>query len=289
MALKTIMLRYLLMPLVAMVLAGLGAFIARKNKLLSNKQLIVFSLLSSLAMAVPGVLGLAGDDFFPWYYLAAQFIFLGLGIGFLPIYIHYVDQHTKTYRVLLQIIVELVVLTLGAYFFSMMYNICNRTRDGLLAASSVLSFPIPLIFYWTYNAFIRIPPEIYTVWQYQRGAGEIGVDGVDFDRLMILEIECFCHPGDGQRMRVKAKAPPDMKFGQWFKKFIDDYNRKFPERPIAYLNNGEMSYGWIFYCKRSLFHWRRLVDPELTILENRIQEHVTIVSKRVIGHSEEAF
>ncbi|WP_262714336.1 TssN family type VI secretion system protein [Mucilaginibacter metallidurans] len=72
-----------------------------------------------------------------------------------------------------------------------------------------------------------------------------------------------------------------MNFGQWFQKFIDDYNLKFPKSTVQYKLNNNESYKWIFYIKPSFFKQRHFIDPDLNITENRITESVTIFAKRV--------
>lgn len=48
---------YLLMPLLTIIFGVVAYFIARKNKLLNNKRLIVYLLLSGIVLALPGLAG----------------------------------------------------------------------------------------------------------------------------------------------------------------------------------------------------------------------------------------
>jgi len=150
----------------------------------------------------------------------------------------------------------------------------------------MLPFIVPFIFYRVYVAYINIPHEIYKIWKYPVGAIEADLDGMDFSKLMVLELEFSKEPSDMDRMRVKAKAPTSLTFGDWFHKFLEDYNYKFPGSPVSYSDaNGEVQ-GWIFYIKPSFFRRRRYIDPDLSILTNKIMEQHTIVSKRVIERTE---
>lgn len=278
------------MPLFALTLGSLMVVVKKKNELLSNRKLILFVLLYSLVMAVPGFFGLLQSSFTPWYYMIAQVIYLLLGVAFVHFYDNHIQKDVQKYKVLLQLSVMLVIVVLGGYLFAVLYNLFNEAKNGYIGATSLLSFFLPLVFYWTYAAFIAIPFEIYKVWQYPKGdVDEISFDGLDFNKLMVLELEFSRQPDDTDRLRVKAKAPADITFGDWFRKFIDDYNYKFPNSTIAYTKDDGDMHGWVFYCKRSFFHRRRLLDPGLTIAQNKIEEHVTITSKRVIEHREEYF
>lgn len=288
--LKTIFLQYLLMPVVAVVSGAVMLVLKRKNQLLSNKKLIIFVLLYSLIMAIPGLFGLSGGNFAPWNYMAAQGIYLLLGVAFVHFYDVYFKREVQHYKILLQLMVMLFIVLLGGYLFALLYNLLNGSRNGYIGMTSLLSFFLPLIFYWTYSAFIAIPFEIYKVWEYPTGmVEEINFDGLDFNKLMVLELEFSRQPDDVDRLRVKAKAPANITFGEWFRKFIDDYNYKFPNQTIVFEKDDGNMHSWVFYSKRSFFHRRRLLDPDQTIEQNRIREHITIISKRVIEHEEEYF
>lgn len=282
-----IFLQYILLPLIALLLAALMSVVAKVNPLINNKQLIIFILVNAFVVGLPGLLGITGNDFSPWYYLVAQLIYLFVGIGFMKAYNRYFHEKIKMYKTLFQVLVLSIVMVLGGFVFALVFNWLSNIRNGYVAASCILTMPISLIFYWTYIAFIDIPFDIYNVWQYPMGSAEINFDGLDFNKLMVLELEFGKRPDDLDRIKVKAKAPADMPFGEWFKKFIDDYNYKFPNQSIIYTDKQGEPHGWIFYVKKSFFHKKRLLDPHLSIEKNRIREHITIISKRVIEHKEE--
>ena len=128
--------------------------------------------------------------------------------------------------------------------------------------------------------YMEIPLEIYKVWKYSINYDLSFFDKMDYDKLLVMEVEIFKNVKDYAPAKVKAKAPEAMAFGIWFNKFISDYNMKFPKSPIDMLDEKEL-YGWIFYVKRSFFHKRRYIDYELSLTENRIKEKFTIVAKRV--------
>jgi hypothetical protein len=287
---KTVFLQYLLMPLFAIIAGSFMVVMKKKNQLLGNRKLIVFLLLYSLLMAIPGFFGFLENSFTPWYYMATQIIYLLMGIAFVHFYDHYIKKDITQYKALFQLSVMLVIVLLGGYLFAVVYNLFNQAKNGYIAVTSMLTFFLPLVFYWTYAAFIAIPFEIYKVWEYPKGmVDEISFDGQDFNKLMVLELEFSRQPDDVDRLRVKAKAPADIPFGEWFRKFIDDYNYKFPNSTIVYRKDDGNMHGWVFYSKPSFFHRRRLLDPEQTISQNNIREHITITSKRVIERQEEYF
>ena len=286
---KTIFLQYLLMPVMVVIMSFVMRFLSKKNKLLANRQLIFFVLLSALIMAVPGLFGFIDSTFAPWLYLVSMAYYLIMGILFVQAYDHFIGKNVQRYKILVQVTVMITIVLLGAYLFAVIYNLLHRDQVGYIASTCLLIFFLPTIFYWTYISFINIPFEIYKVWEYPRNSQEISFDGLDFNRLMVLELEFSKRPEAEDRLRVKAKAPGNIKLGDWFRKFIDDYNYKFPNSTIEYIRPDGSMHSWVFYYKRSFFHRRRLLDPDLTILENQIKEHIKITSKRVISNFEEKF
>ncbi|MGY0037479.1 TssN family type VI secretion system protein [Pedobacter sp. NJ-S-72] len=107
------------------------------------------------------------------------------------------------------------------------------------------------------------------------------MDHLDFDRMLVLELELYKNTDDPEPLRVKAKAPENIIFGNWFYKFIEDYNLKFPKSPVKYISEDNESFKWIFFIKTSFFRKNIFIDPDHDILTNRITEKVTIYAKRV--------
>lgn len=107
------------------------------------------------------------------------------------------------------------------------------------------------------------------------------MDHLDFDRMLVLELELYKNTADAEPLKVKVKAPENMMFGNWFYKFIEDYNLKFPKAPVQYAGDDYETYKWIFFIKRSFFKKNIFIDPDLDILNNHITEKVTIYAKRV--------
>ena len=275
-------LEYLLLPILALLWAvGLG-LINQNKGLLSLRQILLVVGLFVLPMALAGLAGLMEIAFLPWYYLGWQAAFLVLG-GF---YVRQLDHLLHEDRHAQALFVHLltgVILLLGGYLFSLLFNYLSTLHYGLWAATCVLPFYVPLLFVRAFEALVGIPNEIRKIWHYPRHAAEVELNDVDPYRLMILAVELRKRPGSGEiPVKVKARTPADLPFGVWFQRFIDDYNYKFPDEPIQTTNAGAEEYGWLFYCVRpSLFSLRRYIDTDLTIAHNKLTERDLIVAKRV--------
>lgn len=71
--------RYLLLPLIAVVSATILVVVNKKNKFINNKKLITAILVMGLVLAIPGLLGLLGLDYMPWGYILSMLYFIGTG------------------------------------------------------------------------------------------------------------------------------------------------------------------------------------------------------------------
>ncbi|RFZ92266.1 hypothetical protein D0C36_12560 [Mucilaginibacter conchicola] len=276
---KSFFIRYLLFPLVVVISTAVMTILNKKNKLLNNKKLIVIILLTGIVLGLPGLLGFLDLQFMPWGYIFCQFYYLVIGTLFVWQAGVYYEQMLLEKRVFF-FVCCLISCILGVFLFKLGFNWLNNLGYGVWASSSVFVFLVPVVFWWAYVAFLNIPMEIYKVWQYPRVAEDISMEHLDFNKLLVLEVNLYKHTADEEPLKVKAKAPRNMNFGLWFQKFIDDYNLKFPESKIEHLYNNE-SYKWIFYIKPSFFKQRQFIDPDLDIEQNKITEKFPIFAKRV--------
>ncbi len=75
----TLFTTYLIYPILAFVLIGVAALIGKKNNLLRNKRLVVYTLLSILLFTAPALLGFLNYDFMPYVYLILACAYFILG------------------------------------------------------------------------------------------------------------------------------------------------------------------------------------------------------------------
>ncbi|WP_462267403.1 TssN family type VI secretion system protein [Mucilaginibacter sp.] len=277
---KSFFIRYLLFPVMFAIGTTVMSIINKKNKVLANTRLIVIMLLTAIALGIPGLLGFLDLQFMPWGYLGCQFIYLCLGIVYVWLAGVYYEEELLNRRWFF-FICTLLACLLGVYLFKLGFNWLNNLGYGLWAATSVVAFLVPVLFWWAYIAFLNIPMEIYKIWQYPVVPADISMEHLDFNHLLVLELDLYKNTHDPEPLKVKAKAPRNMNFGVWFQKFIDDYNLKFPNSTVQYKLDDGVSYRWIFYIKPSFFKQRQFIDPDLNIEENHITEKYTIYAKRV--------
>ncbi|WP_460960176.1 TssN family type VI secretion system protein [Spirosoma litoris] len=278
---------YILIVLLTAGLCITTVWLNRKYELMTNKRLILIALISSFVLGIAGLFGLNGLQFIPVYYIVVQVFSLLCGIFFLNRMINDMGPAFST-RPAFVVLLTGSIAGLGIVLFTPAFNYLSSLRYGLLqydlwASTSLLPFLLPVLFAYTFNALVNVPNEIYKLWYYPRHAEEVAMEGVDYYRLMLLEVQIYKDPNrKDPPIKVKARTSGDVPFGMWFQKFVDDYNHKFPNDPIQTFDDTAHEYGWLFYSlKPSLFRLRSYIDFEQTIAQNNLRENYLIVAKRV--------
>lgn len=191
--------------------------------------------------------------------------------------------------ILFETILSITCILFGGFLFTLIFKLMSKDLGNeYMAATSLVIFIVPLIFYYCYVQFISIPFDIYKTWRFDPDQKPHNFQGVDFDKLMVLNVELSKNSEDQQRFIVKAKTlATGITFGDWFYRVVDDYNHKNPNATIKLMDSGNEPYYWIFYIKRSFFSIRKYIDFEQDITTNNITENQTVICKRVIRHQEE--
>ncbi|WP_326983670.1 TssN family type VI secretion system protein [Chryseobacterium sp. MYb264] len=288
---KGIFFRYILMPLFAVIMMVILGVIRRNKPAIKIKTIIIYFLLCSLCLAIPGIFGFAGNLFNPYWYLISQIIYLILGIIHVNLLHRFFRKHidSQAMSILFESILSITCIAFGGYLFYLIFEWMSRGMGNpLMAATSLIIFLVPMFFYYCYIQFISIPFDIYKTWRYSPDQKLPDFEGADFDRLMVLNVELSKNLEDSNRFRIKAKTlPTGITFGDWFYRVVDDYNHKNPNSVIHLSDQEKEPYYWIFYTKKSFFSFRKYIDFDQDISTNSISENEVVICKRVIRHEEE--
>lgn len=267
---------YLLMPILALIMVAIVWGVSKKNRLLGNKQFIFYVLFSAIILALPALLGFFDYWFMPYFYIGLQLLYLVLG----ALNIRYMDSKKMSeYPYVFQFLLITTVMVLGMALFSVVFNLCNELGYGIMASTCLLTFLFFSLYRQMYRAYIAIPVEIYKVWYYSE-INQAEESKLDLNNLMVVDIHLFKDKDDTDILHITAKTSENMQFGEWFKIFLKDYNKKSSLSPICYMDE-DFPYGWIFYMKTSFFMRRKYIDADLSFKENGIKAHAIIIAHRV--------
>jgi len=249
-----------------------------------NKKIIFISLIFILLMSTFGFIGIFNIDYESslWLFFLLQLVFLTCGS------IYYYLFSKKTFGlfnkpIISEISLILICMGLSYILFALLFNYFAKYTLGFYYANSIITFLIPYLFMLTFDFMASIPPEIYKIWYYPLDAEEPDFDKLDLKNIYLINLEFSKSPDDLTKKNYMAKAPVQMLFGDWYRSFINNYNYKFEEEPILFLDENNQPHGWMFFTKpKSFLHSKRFIDPDLTIGANKINEKTIIVAKRVV-------
>lgn len=269
--------KYLLFPVIVLILGLLSVVIAKKNKLLSDRKSMITVLVTSLSYSLFGLSGFFGIAFVPYIYLFIQFIFLLIGFANQRILRHFIPQ-LKSNGVILVVVLQFLMSWAA---FAVIFNITNELQYGFWAGTCLLPLLFYPLFVVTYQCYLSIPAEIYKIRVYdERETFEPPHAELDISQVMVVGINVPKFVGDEDESIVNSKALKTFVLGEWFGMIIDDYNKQHLDNQVE-LFDRDGSYGWIFYTERSILKSRRYLDPDLTFEANGLVGNCMVVARRV--------
>lgn len=267
------------------VLALVGFFISTKKSAalgkLSNKKAILFYLSFGIVLSAGGLIGMSpmASRSMVWFMLL-QLAYAGLGFLAAWLFRRYAPEEAGRSKGEI-IFFVLANALLGMMGFTLVFHYFDPSGIAAWFSFCIIPFLLPAFISVSFALFREIPQDIHKVWYFPLDADEVDYDHVDTSVIYMLELEYSKSINDPRLTNTKLRAPVSMKFGDWFRSFIESYNYKHEEDPIQYSYSGEEPHGWIFYVKPSMLGSARFIDPDQTIAENKISEKNVIQAKRV--------
>ncbi|MBL0104985.1 MAG: hypothetical protein IPP51_15215 [Bacteroidetes bacterium] len=249
------------------------------------KRFIWYFLITSLLVALPSLILLGGYENASVNYVI--FIVFALITGFFHVF--FINEKLKWGD--RSVLAKKISFTAGVMFCSMLlfYLLCRflilKNVEGYseLYISALLAFIIPFFVVASFDKAMNIQPRKYKLWFFNDNINAQDPDLIDFSNSYLLSFEFPKKYNDTIISNFKFKAPVDMHFGELFYNYIKEYNDAHRENPIEYQDALSDSYGWLFSIKkRAWWQKERILDPHLTIRQNKILEHDVILPKRFI-------
>jgi hypothetical protein len=251
------------------------------NVYAKSKRTFFTLLLFGFVIALPSLIGMMDSVIFTtWWFILLQVVYLGLGIGFNHLISKGFYGHLKQ-PWLSNLALLVANASIGYIGFTLAFDYFNGDEIGHLYGMSILLFLLPYLLMQAFEMMLAIPTAIHKVWYYPVNEEEPDFDNIDLSKIFFIELEFTKSPSESESGNYKARAPLDMLFKDWFRSFINNYNYKFEEDPIQYLNGDNEPHGWIFFTKPTMMQSKKFVDPDLTIKNNKLNEKTIVVAKRV--------
>ena len=132
-----------------------------------------------------------------------------------------------------------------------------------------------------FDLALAIPAKQYKEWYYPAKPIVADMDRIDLSNFAIITYVFSKKHGDKEMSNFQSKAPYDLKLGDLFYFFIQEWNYKYPQANIEYTEKNKNIFGWLFYVKDKWYRPRRFLDPDVTIRENKILVNQIIQTLRV--------
>lgn len=274
--------KYLLAPfLILIITLIMTQFSSIKIK---TKSAIIFILCFSLIATLPSLFAFFNNEFIWLGLLFSVLYYLMLGIGLLYFMDTVLFQNINIQEsVPAKIFLFLIVAILSSWMYYLVFNYIAISSYAHISMLNILWLFTPLFFKESKKKYLQIPDPFYQYWRVGKERKDIDYwDNIDKFRLMQVSINIKKKVNSDFFSKFDVKIAPDVNLGNWFDKFIEDQNYRFPNDAIESSAENEDS-GWIFYTAKyfSFPLFIRKLNPYETIAEGKIKNKQIIFAKRV--------
>lgn len=172
-----------------------------------------------------------------------------------------------------------IAFYLFGYYMSQSQKFMDTAYTGVMS-TAFLILPAPWLFAKTFTAAINIPPARYKEWFYP-AKPLVPDENLDRTHYAVVTFVCAKRFGETYNSNLQGKAIYNMKLGDMFYFFIQEWNYKFPGNEIQYLDDQNKSFGWYFYIKKNWWASKKFLDPDLTIYQNGIKVNEIMKTERI--------
>ncbi len=281
-------LKYLLAPFLILIISFImGQFSAIKVKV---KSAIVFILCFTLLIIVSSSFAFLSNEFIWFGLLFSILYYLILGVCLLYF------MNTTLFKgigvvdsTLGKIFIFLMVAVLSGWLYYLLFNLIAKSSYAHIIMLNIFWVFTPFLFVELKKTYLLIPDPFYDYWRVGKdGKDNEYWDNIDKFHLMQVSIKIKKRSNSEFFSKFDVKIAQEVSLGNWFNKFIEDQNYRFPNDAIE-TNETDDNMGWIFYTpkyfKFPLFI--RNLDPTKPIGESNIKNKQVIFAKRVSLNFEE--
>lgn len=275
-------LKYLLAPfLILIITLMMSQFSSIKIK---TKSAVIFVLCFSLIAALPCLFAFFNNEFIWFGLLLSVFYYLILGI----VLLYFMDtalfqnigiQNSAPTKFFL----FLIVTILSSWIYYLVFNYIAISSYAQISMLNILWLFAPIFFKESKKKYLQIPDPFYEYWRVGKERKDTQYwDNIDKFRLMQVSIHIKKKVNSDFFSQFDVKIAQDVNLGNWFDKFIEDQNYRFPNDAIESNAENEDS-GWIFYTAKYFTFplFIRNLSPHQTISESKLKNKQTIFAKRV--------
>jgi hypothetical protein len=219
------------------------------------------------------------------FWLAAL-VFVAFGLFHILVFhkkYFYPDPNSRGGVVIGELLFSIALLFFCVVVFSALiyFVMGNKSYPFYPMLTSMLAFFVPVSLFYTFQAAYNIPDPVFASWIYPIHQQIDLPDEKPNEKLVVIAFEIAKKASSELKTNFRAKGPETMKLGDLYYHFINDYNELHSETTIDFADGQHESYEWWFRLKPKWFQPNRILDPELTVRENKIKENSVIICERL--------
>ncbi|MFH6950426.1 TssN family type VI secretion system protein [Flavobacterium sp. FlaQc-51] len=275
-------LKYLLAPFLILIITLIMSQLSSVK--IKTKAAIIFILCFSLIAALPCLFAFFNNEFIWFGLLFSVLYYLILGV----ILVYFMDgalfqkieiKNSAPAKIFL----FLIVAILSSWIYYLAFNYIAISSYAHISMLNILWLFAPIFFQESKKKYLQIPESFYEYWRVGKERKDIEYwDNIDKFRLMQVSIHIKKKNDSEFFSKFDVKIAQDVNLGNWFDKFIEDQNYRFPNDAIESSSEHEDK-GWTFYTSKyfSFPLFIRNLSPHQTISESKLKNKQTIFAKRV--------
>ncbi|MDR7211777.1 TssN family type VI secretion system protein [Flavobacterium piscis] len=275
-------LKYLLAPFLILIITLVMSQLSSIK--IKTKAAIIFILCFSLIAALPCLFAFFNNEFIWFGLLFSILYYLVLGVMLLffmdaALFQKIEIQNSAPAKIFL----FLIVAILSSWIYYLSFNYIAISSYAHISMLNILWLFAPIFFQESKKKYLQIPESFYEYWRVGKERKDIEYwDNIDKFRLMQVSIHIKKKNNSEFFSKFDVKIAQDVNLGNWFDKFIEDQNYRFPNDAIESSAEQEDK-GWTFYTAKyfSFPLFIRNLSPHQTISESKLKNKQTIFAKRV--------
>ncbi|MEM9718070.1 MAG: TssN family type VI secretion system protein [Bacteroidota bacterium] len=254
---------------ILVLLTGMWLFKSqKKNRKFDKKVTRWYVFIVFILFVLVGLWGLHPQDILFFVFLAVQSSFLILGILHVWILFSYFEWPDRA-QFKGETFVTLYTFLSGLLGFVLSFKLLdyfagpNRGLEFWYIQGSVW-FLLPYMMLRTFDLVMLIPRKRYYTWRFVKGCSpQFDLSDSNIFRISIALGRRYDSGKEGLIVQT-PRFPRDGAFGDFFLKFVSDYNKRHPGAPIENLTEDSQGnkIGWNFKVRKFSSRRRFLLDPK---------------------------
>lgn len=180
-----------------------------------------------------------------------------------------------------------LILFTVVIFSALQYFLKDRDFMFFPMLISMLSFFVPIVLLYTFEAAYKIPLPVFATWHYPVTVPIELPDEKINEKLLVIAFEISKNSKNNLKTNFRAKGPEAMLLGDLYYHFLNDYNDVQSETPIEFTDKEGNPFEWWFRIKPKWYKSQQILDPQLSIKDNHVKENSVIICERIIIQDQE--